>query len=149
MKKIADKNFKALLDSIFELTYPLFERNGVLELSSFESKSDLEYFLALLLNTQFVTSENKRERSFGADDVVALKIEIEKNKLLRYWGKINWLSKPTDHKCHRSYQDPFYGLFELNNNRIELVEATFGDYDKNDLDTAYWIESEMNWMYDF
>ncbi|WP_106794314.1 hypothetical protein [Aquimarina sp. Aq78] len=100
------------------------------------------------MNCKFASSNDKNNLSFGADDVIAIQLEIENNDSLKYWGKINWLSKPNDHECHRSYQDPFYGTFKLENNQLEIVKAMFGDYDKNDLDGQYWIESEMNWMYD-
>jgi hypothetical protein len=144
----ADENLLKHLKKVGEIINPLFGNNGQVDLTNLERKGDLEYLLALILNCKFVSSEDKNERSFGADDVIALKLEIEGNKYLKYWGKINWLSKPNDHECFKSYQDPFYGLFKLDNNQIEIVEAMFGDYDKNDLDGRYWIENEMNWMYD-
>ncbi|GAA3523488.1 hypothetical protein GCM10022393_42940 [Aquimarina addita] len=136
------------LNNILNIIKPLFNKNGIVDLSKVSKKADLEFILALLLNSKFISSEDKNGRSFGADDVIALKLEIEGNRYLKYWGRINWLSKPNDHECHKSYQDPFYGLFELKNNRLELNEAMFGDYDKNDLDGNHWIESYMNWMYD-
>lgn len=144
----ADENLLKHLKKVGEIINPLFENNGQVDLANLERKGDLEYLLALILNCKFVSSEDKNERSFGVDDVIALKLEIEANKYLKYWGKINWLSKPNDHECFKSYQDPFYGLFKLDNNQIEIVEAMFGDYDKNDLDGQCWIENEMNWMYD-
>ena len=147
-KDKADGNLLEYLDKVSEIINPLFSNNGEVDLSNLDKKSDLEYLLALILNSKFASSEDKNRRSFGADDVIALQLEVENNKFLKYWGKINWLSKPNDHECHKSYQDPFYGLFKLDNNRTEIVEAMFGDYEKKDLDGRYWIESEMNWMYD-
>ncbi|MFS4445588.1 hypothetical protein [Maribacter sp. 2307UL18-2] len=144
----ADGKLLALYEEIGEIINPLFIKNGEVDLSKLHKKGNLEYLLALLLNSKFVSSENKNVRSFGADDVIALKLEVEKNSVLKYWGKINWLSKPNGHKCFRWYQDPFYGLFKLENNKLKLVKGMFGDYDKNDLDGQYWIASEMNWMYD-
>ena len=147
-KDNAEQNLHKHLSKVSEIMNPLFVNNGEVDLTNFKKKGDLEYLLALVLNCKFVSSEDKNERSFGADDVIALRLEVENNKLLKYWGKINWLSLPNDHDCYKSYQDPFYGLFKLDNNRIEIVEAMFGDYDKNDLDGQHWIDSEMNWMYD-
>lgn len=144
----ADENLIELLDKVSGILNPLFKNNGLVNLSNLDRKSDLEFLLAVLLNTKFASTEDKNGRSFGADDVIALKLEVEGNRYLKYWGKINWLSKPNDHECFRSYQDPFYGLFKFENSQLEIVEAMFGDYDKNDLDGQYWIESEMNWMYD-
>ncbi|WP_299190504.1 hypothetical protein [uncultured Aquimarina sp.] len=144
----ADQNVIELLTKISSIIIPLFNKNGIIELSKLDRKSDLEYLTALLLNSKFMSAENKNERNFGADDVIILKLEIEKNKFLKYWGKINWLSKPNDHECYKSYQDPFYGLFKIDNDQIVFVEAMFGDYDRNDLDGQYWIESDMNWMYE-
>ncbi len=144
----ADENLLKHLKKVGKIINPLFDNNGEVDLTNLERKGDLEYLLALILNCKFVSSEDKKERGFGADDVIALKLEIEGNKYLKYWGKINWLSKPNDYKCFKSYQDPFYGLFKLDNNQIEIVKAMFGDYDNNDLDGQYWIENEMNWMYD-
>ncbi|MEM7424824.1 MAG: hypothetical protein AAF441_01925 [Pseudomonadota bacterium] len=145
----ANESLIELLHKFSAITHPLFANNGIVDLSNLEKKSDLEYILALVLNSKLASSKDKNGRRFGADDVIALKLEIEGNRFLKFWGKINWLSKPKDHKCFRSYQDPFYGLFRFENNQFEIVQAMFGDYDKNDLDGQYWIETEMNWMYEF
>lgn len=142
-----DKNLLKHLKKVGKVINPLFDNNGEVDLTNLERKGDLEYLLALVLNCQLVSSEDKNERSFGADDVIALKLEVEENRYLKYWGKINWLSKPKNHECFRSYQDPFYGLFKFEHNQLEIVETMFGDYDKNDLDGQHWIESKMNWMY--
>ena len=147
-KDNVDENLLKHLSKVSKILIPLFKNNGKVDLLNLDKKSDLEYLLALILNCRFVSSEDKNGRSFGADDVIAVQLEVENNEFLKYWGKINWLSKPNDHECHKSYQDPFYGLFKLENNHIEIVETMFGDYDKRDLDGQYWIESEMNWMYD-
>lgn len=145
----SNENLIEILDKISEIISPLFNNNGQIDLANFEKKSDLAYLLALALNSKFAASEDKITRSFGADHVIALKLEVKENKFLTYWGKINWLSKPTHHECFKSYQDPFYALFTLENNQVDILEAMFGDYDKNDLDSQYWMTSDMNWMYDF
>jgi hypothetical protein len=137
-----------LLYKINNIVKPLFQKNGRINITNLDGKSDLEYLLALMLNCKFVSSKDKNSRRFGADDIIAIRLEIENNNLLKYWGKINWLSKPNNHECYRSYQDPFYGTFKLENNQLMIVKAMFGDYDKNDLDGQYWIDTEMNWMYD-
>lgn len=136
-----------LIDKLRKIMNPLFDQYGIIDLHSFEGRSDLEYVLALLLNSIFMNSKDKNYRRFGADDVVALKIEVEKNIYLKYWGKINWLAKPKEHQCHRSFQDPFYGFFKIENEQLKLIEIKFGDYDLNDLDGDYWITTEMNWIY--
>lgn len=144
----ANESLQNHLKEIGKIINPLFENNGVVDLTKFEKKGNLEDLIALTLNCKFVLSEDKNDRRFGVDDVIALKLEVEENRYIKYWGKIYWLSKPNDHECFKSYQDPFYGLFKLENNQIVIEEAMFGDYNKNDLDGQYWIESEMNWMYD-
>lgn len=144
---IADDNLLNHIDKVSKIVNPLFENNGKVNLTSLDKRSDLEHLMALILNCKFTSSEDKNGRSFGVDIVTALQLEVENNQILKYWGKINWLSKPNDHECHQSYQDPFYGLLKLENNQLELVQAMFGDYDSNDLDGKYWISSEMNWMY--
>ncbi len=148
MKNNADENLHKCLSKISEIINPLFKNNGNVNLSTFEPKGDLEHLLALALNCKFDSSEEQNNRSFSADDVIALQLEIENNKFLKYWGKINWLSKPNNHECHKMNQDPFYGLFKLENKQVEIVEIMFGDYDKKDLDGQIWIESKINWMYD-
>jgi hypothetical protein len=144
----SDQNLVGILDKMSEIISPLFKNNGQVDLANLEKKSDLAYLLALAINTKFEASEDKISRGFGADNVIALKLEIKENKFLTYWGKINWLSTPNSHACFKSYQDPFYALFKFENNQVEIVEAMFGDYDKNDLDSQHWIGSDMNWMYD-
>lgn len=135
------------LNRISEIIRPLFETNGKIDVLNLAKKHDLECFLGLLLNCDFASSVGN-SLSFGADYVIVIHIEVENNKFLNFWGKINWLSIPSGHECHNSCQDPFYALFKLENDQIELVEAMFGDYEKNDLDSRSWIYSEMNWMYD-
>ena len=147
-KDNSDENLLKYLKKVNEIINPLFENNGTIDLSNLDRKNDLEYLLALILNCKFVSNEDKNIRSFGADDVIVLQLEVENNKFLKYWGKINWLSKPNEHECFKSYQDPFFALFKLDNNDIEIVETMFGDYDKNDLDGQYWIESDMDWKYE-
>lgn len=144
----SNENLVEILDKMGEIIFPLFKNNGQVDLANFEKKSDLAYVLALALNTKFEASDDKITRSFGADNVIALKLEVKENKFLTYWGKINWLSTPNHHECFKSYQDPFYALFKYENNQVDIVEAMFGDYDKNDLDSQNWMTSDMNWMYD-
>ena len=48
-----------------------------IDLSNLEQKSVVEYQLASILNSNFISNNNKRDQSFGADDVIALQIEIE------------------------------------------------------------------------
>ncbi|WP_299678909.1 hypothetical protein [uncultured Dokdonia sp.] len=132
------------LDKISDIISPLFKNNGKADLLNLDKREDLEDFLALLFNCNL----SSHSQSFGADYIIALQIEVENNKLLHYWGKINWLGVPSGHECHNSFQDPFYALFKFENNHIELVKAMFGDYDKNDLDSRSWIYSEIDWMYD-
>ena len=138
----ADENLLKHLEKVSEIISPLFKNNGMVDLLNLDKKNDLGYVLALILNSKLAY------RGFGADDIVALHLEVENNKFLKYWGKINWLAKPSNHECHKSYQDPFYGLFKLENNHIDFVEGMFGDYDKSDLDSKFWIYSEMNWIYE-
>ena len=121
---------------------------NLIDLSNFDEKGDMEYLLALIINCKFSSSDDKQSRSFGADDIIAIQLEVDNNEILKYWGKINWLSKPKDHECYKSYQDPFYGELKLNNNGLEIEKAMFGDFDKTDLEGLHWIETEMNWMYD-
>lgn len=136
------------LEQVYEITKPLFQKNGRITLPSLDNIGNLEYRLALILNCKFASSDDKNDRRFGADDVIAIQLEIENNDLLKYWGKINWLSKPNNHICHNAYQDPFFGIFKLESNQISIVKAMFGDYDKTDLDGQNWVESKVNWMYD-
>lgn len=143
-----ERRLSDLLDNLRETTHSLFSLDGEVNLDHLQQKSDLEYLLALILNCKFISSEDKYFRSFGADDVIAIQLEIENNRLLKYWGEIHWLSTPKDHDCYQSYQDPFFGVFELENGSIKMVQAMFGDYDKYDLDTLLWRKSEINWMYD-
>ncbi len=144
----SNENLVEILDKMSEIISPLFNHNGQIDLSNLKEKNDLEYLLALALNTKFDAIEDKISLSFGADNVIALNLEVKENKFLTYWGKINWLSKPNHHECFKSYQDPFYALFKFENNQVEIIEAMFGDYNKNDLDGQHWIASDMNWMYD-
>lgn len=132
-----------LLDKVHEIISPVFAHNGKVDLLSLDKKGDLGFLVSLILNNKLGCSIN-----FGADHISIIQLEVEDNKFLKYWGKINWLSIPSNHECHNSYQDPFYGLFKLEDDHLELIEAMFGDYDKKDLDNQYWIFSEMNWMYD-
>ncbi len=53
------------------------------------------------------------DQCFGTDDVIVLKLVIEGNRYLRYWRKINWLSKPNNHDCYISYQDPFIDYLNM------------------------------------
>lgn len=143
-----DEELLPILEKIKIVIAPLLRTNGIVDLSTLENKSNLEYFIALLLNSKFVKSKDKNARSFGADDVIAIRLKVEQYTFFKYWGKIYWLSKPKNHECYRFYQDPFYGCFKLEKNQLKLVEAMFGDYEKNDLEMESWIDSEMSWMYD-
>ena len=107
----------------------------------------MAYLLAFSFNTKFDTNEDKIIRNFDADNVIAMILEVKGNNFLIYWGKINWLLKPTYHECFQSYKDPFYALFKFENKKVNIVEAMFGDYHKNDLNSQHWITSDMNWMY--
>ena len=131
-----------------ELLIPLFKGNGIVSLSIVDNKSDLEYLLALVLNQELTASDDKELFNFGADDIVLVKLEVINNTSLKYWGKINWLSKPKNHNCYKSFQDPFFGLFKLEGNHVQLAQAMFGDYDQNDLDENNLIRSDINWMYE-
>lgn len=135
-------------DKLRTILKPLLKEKGSVDLSNFDKKNDLEYLLALVLNQNLSSSEEKDSRSFGADTISAIQIEITDNEYLKYWGKINWLSKPNAHKCYKEYQDPFYGVFKVKNDQFEIVKGMFGTYDKIDLDGDYWIASEIHWMYD-
>ncbi|MFC4632459.1 hypothetical protein ACFO3O_00960 [Dokdonia ponticola] len=144
----ADEDLLKYLDKVSDIISPLFKNNGKVDLLNLEKKHDLELLLGLILNCNFASNGGGNSLSFGADYVIAIQIEVENNKYLNYWGKINWLSMPNGHECHNSYQDPFYVLFKLENNHIDIVDSMFGDYDKTDLDSQQWIYSEINWMYD-
>ena len=150
-KKWIDSSDERLTEYLFKvekIVRPIFKNNGGFDLSNFDEKGDMEYLLALIINCKFSSSDDKQSRSFGADDIIAIQLEVDNNEILKYWGKINWLSKPKDHECYKSYQDPFYGELKLNNNGLEIEKAMFGDFDKTDLEGLHWIETEMNWMYD-
>lgn len=103
--------------------------------------------MALWLNSMFTSSNEKYFRSFGADDVHVIHLEIEQHSILKYWGKINWLSIPSDYICYRQSQDPFYGVFKYENGQLEFMQGAFGDDDKNDLDANYWVKYGVNWKY--
>lgn len=133
---------------ICEILKPLFTTNGIVDVDDIEEKHSLECLLGFIVNCKCASNDDGHFLNFGADYVTALHIEIEDNGLLKFWGRINWLSLPNDHECHNSNQDPFYGIFELRNNEFKLKEAMFGDYDKTDLDGSLWINQEITWMYD-
>jgi len=82
------------------------------------------YLLAFSFNTKFDTNEDKIIRNFDADKVIAMILEVKGNNFLIYWGKINWLLKPTYHECFQSYKDPFYALFKFENKQVNIVEAS-------------------------
>ena len=147
-KDSSDERLTEYLFKVEKIVQPIFKNNGRVDLSKFDKKGDVEYLLALILNCRFSSSDDIQSRSFGADNIIAIQLDIENNEILKYWGKINWLSTPIGHECHRSYQDPLYGEFKLDSNGLEVERAMFGDYDKSDLDSIGWINTEMNWMYD-
>ncbi len=137
-----------ILLKVSEIMKPLFKNNGVVNIDQLKSRNELEYFLAQLMNTKFTSNKNKQGWNFGADEVIAIQIKIEKNNELKYFGKIKWISTPKNHQCYKSYLDPFYGVFKYENNKIKIQEFVFGDYDRTDLDNENWINAEINWMYD-
>jgi len=147
-KDNADENVAIYLESIAEIMRPCFKINGTTKGDGLTQYKDIAYVLALLLNCRFIASENDQDIGFGADDVIPVKIEIEEHKRMKYWGKIYWLSLPKGHESFRSFQDPFYGEFELTKKGLEIVKMMFGDYDKTDLDNEIWVNKEIDWMYD-
>ncbi|MFK7972439.1 MAG: hypothetical protein AB8F95_18865 [Bacteroidia bacterium] len=148
MKRLDQRRLAEFITKTTAIIRPLLLQNGPIDVAKIDDKDGLAYLVAVILNYRFASSDDKRNRSFGADDVVAVKLEVEQNAYLKYWGKISWLSTPKDHQCHRSFQDPFYGVFKLHDDNIELTEAVFGDYDQTDLSGDLWIDNTIDWMYD-
>ncbi|WP_306643027.1 hypothetical protein [Sanyastnella coralliicola] len=144
----AQENLQECSRELSALFTPLLDSNGIVDLNEIENQSGMAYSMALLLGKLLLLENDKDLRRFGADDVVPLKIEISENQRLAYWGQIYWLALPEDHRCHRSYQDPFYALFEVTDDQLEIKELSFGDLDRTDLDSDQWVEQKMNWMYE-
>ncbi|MBW1297811.1 hypothetical protein [Aquimarina litoralis] len=137
------------MEAVKEIMEPYFQENGKIDMHHFEQKKDVSYLLALMINCEFVLDTNTEISNFGADDIIPVRLEIEDNTVLKYWGKINWLSKPSEHQCHRSFQDPFYGEFTFDHQELKIEKMLFGSYDQTDLDGSYWVDAEVNWMYEF
>lgn len=140
--KNADENVQNTLLKLYDFSKSYFNQDGGLNLSEIENIGDLEHCLGLLLNALLAD-----EKGFGADFVIAIKIEVIEKKTLKYWGEIHWLMYPENHLCHRNFQDPFYGEFNLINKHLEIAEIKFGDNSNVDLDSLSWIETNMDWMY--
>ena len=144
----AEERERGYLDDIQDIIGPLFDKNGRVDLTMLDPKGDLAFFLAVILNAQIASSEDKHALNFGADDIVPLRLEIENNSILKYWGLSYCRSIPKDHACEGGYRDPFYGEFKLEHDQLSLVRGMLGDYEKKDLDSQAWIDSDMDWMYE-
>ena len=122
-KKKRENKTDEYLEKIKELIKALSLQNGFVDVTKDDKKADLAYVLALLLNQYFASCEDKEIRNFGADRVRLVKLQAKEKNFLCYWGIINWLSTPKEHKCYRSFRDPFYALFQLENEQLQLIEA--------------------------
>ena len=138
------------LESITEILKPFFSQNGTVDLGKIENQiEDLSVLFAFLSNSQLLLSNNKELRQFGADDIMPIQIQIEMNSILKYWGKIYWLSIPKNHKTYRSQlKDPFYCELELSNGSLKIKQMLFGDYDASNLDSVTWIKENIEWMFE-
>lgn len=129
---------------------PIIRQGLTLEILNLKQQNDLAVWLAFLINHKFCNCEEKYYRSFGADDVIPLKILVNEKSIIQYWGKIYWLSIPKNYECFRGYQDPFYGEFKISDQELEIIEILFGNYAKTDLDDMTWINrpDTIEWMHE-
>lgn len=148
-RKNTNERLAKYLEDVKQIIEPYFQVNGKINMSNFEEKNDLSHLLALIINCEFIADDSKEISSFGADDIIPLQLEIVDHTRLKYWGKISWLTKPKEHLCYRSFQDPFYCELKSNHQELVIEKMMFGNYDKIDLDGLYWIGAEVNWMYEF
>lgn len=142
-----NKQLTEYLDKVYQIIYPLIKKNGCIDISELDHRNQLEYILALLLNSLILSFENKQDKNFGADIIMLLKLHVLEHNILRSWGKINWISMPNQYVCYNSFQDPFYAEFKIENEKLYLHEAMFGDHNMNDLDSHEWIYTDMEWKY--
>lgn len=125
----------------------LFILDGILNLEQIANIQDIEYYFALVLNNELLVESEKSYIRFGADYIQVSKIEIQ-NNVLNYWGKINWIKSPSNHKCYRGFKDPFYASVSIKNNLLNINKVMFGDYQINDLDNPNWMDSNIEWIYE-
>lgn len=146
----SEEEVQRYLTGIYEIVAPILGQGISLELLNLDQQRHLAVWLAFLMNNKFYNCEEKYYRSFGADDIIPLKILVFQKDIIKYWGKIYWLSTPNNHECFRDYQDPFYGAFKISNQQLEIIEILFGDYAKTDLEDITWVNriDDIEWMHE-
>lgn len=133
-----------VLEELFE---PVIGIEGEVDLNSFENQGLVAHLLAVMLNVYFMSGKERELGGFGADDIYPIRITVEQS-FIEYWGKISWLSTPKNHQCYRSFLDPFYGRFELTEEGLVIYEIFFGDYSKKDVETDWWVQTTIDWIYE-
>lgn len=148
-KESAKERLDSLKEILFESIKPYFSFSGDLDLSKNDPTRDIGDTLARIVSSSLTLTENENDSYFGADSIIAQKVIIENNDLMRFWGKIFWLSTPNGHQSYKSGYDPFYGEFELQENGIKISKMKFSDYKMTNLDKVWWFDLELDWIYEF
>lgn len=148
-KDIAKEQLDSLIEVLDESLKPFLKYEGNLDLSKVDPTVDNGDTLARIINSLLKLTEDEQDNYFGADSVIAQKVEIERNEVIRLWGKIFWLSIPENYESYKEGYDPFYGGFQLVQDKLQIMEIRFGDYDKTNLDKIWWFDLELNWIYEF
>ena len=146
-KESAQIKLKGLEKLLFKSLKPYFEFDGKLELSKNDPSLENSDVFARILNCNLILSEDKQDAYFGADSINAQQVIVEENGLMKFWGKIHWLSIRNGHESYKEGLDPFYAELILNNNNIQFKTMKFGDYLKTNIDKNWWFDMELNWIY--
>ncbi|WP_299245384.1 hypothetical protein [uncultured Aquimarina sp.] len=148
-KEAAEGRLEYLTKMLNESLSPYFKFDGKLDLSTINPTVNNGDTLARILNSTLILTEDEQDSYFGADSVTALQVIIENNKLMKFWGRIFWLSIPSNHQSYKPAYDPFYGEFQLTEREIQVLEMKFGDYNRTNLEKVWWFDMELDWMYEF
>jgi len=146
-KDKAKESVLVSLKRIHEEMHTLFENNGEVDLSIIP-KTHFYYDIYYVFSGKLMLSEEKEERSFITDDITPVRLEIENNELLKFWGKVSWLSTPKNHKNYDSCYDPLYIEMKLVKNELIINQILFGDYNTVNINKYTWVDREMEWMFE-
>lgn len=145
----AEEALRYFKEKLNDSLTPYFNFEGKLDLSKTDPTRENGDFLARILNSTILLAGDEQDFYFGADTVTAQQVKIEKNGLMRFWGRICWLSIRNDHQSYKPGYDPFYGEFKLDKNEIQIVKMKFGDHEQTNLDRIWWFDMDLDWMYEF
>lgn len=148
IQKKAKKSKKEIIEALEEYLIPMFVHQGNVDISYFKDEHTASW-LATLCDVLINIHDTKNGLYFCADDVLAKKMIIEDNCLLKFWGIIYWLEVPAFYKINKSGVDPFYAEFILVNNKLSLKKLCFGDWDETNLNRYDWVNMDLDWIYHF